>query len=83
MVCGFVTFCGPFNAEFREKLNNEYFLNDTQKRGVPCSGSVDIVKFLVDQGTIGEWTLEGLPADDLSIQNGIMVTRSSRLVDFC
>jgi dynein heavy chain len=33
---------------------------------------------LVDQATVGEWNLEGLPSDDLSIQNGIMVTRSSR-----
>jgi len=33
---------------------------------------------LVDTATIGEWNLEGLPSDDLSIQNGIMVTRSSR-----
>lgn len=78
LACAFVTFCGPFNAEFREKLNIEYFLADTQKRSVPASQQVDVVKFLVDQGTIGEWTLEGLPADDLSVQNGIMVTRSSR-----
>jgi dynein heavy chain len=33
---------------------------------------------LVDEQTVGDWNMEGLPADDLSIQNGIMVTRSSR-----
>jgi dynein heavy chain len=33
---------------------------------------------LVDAATIGEWALEGLPSDDLSVQNGIMVTKSSR-----
>jgi dynein heavy chain len=32
---------------------------------------------LVDAATIGEWALEGLPSDDLSVQNGIMVTKSS------
>merc|ERR1719301_268146 len=78
LVCGFVTFCGPFNSEFRDKLNYETFLNDTHSRGVPASERVNLVEFLVDQGTIGEWALEGLPNDDLSIQNGIMVTRSSR-----
>lgn len=37
-----------------------------------------MTKFLVDDATVGEWNLEGLPSDDLSIQNGIMVTRSAR-----
>merc|ERR1719420_2818040 len=78
LTCGFVTYCGPFNSEFRDKLNYDMFLKETHSRGVPASDKVDLVSFLVDAGTIGEWALEGLPSDDLSIQNGIMVTRSSR-----
>merc|ERR1719379_1047831 len=78
LTCGFVTYCGPFNSEFRDKLNYDMFLKETHTRGVPASDKVDLVSFLVDQGTIGEWNLEGLPSDDLSVQNGIMVTRSSR-----
>merc|ERR1719379_1016856 len=78
LACGFVTYSGPFNSEFRDKLNYDTFLKETHNRGVPASDKVDLVDFLVDQGTIGEWNLEGLPSDDLSVQNGIMVTRSSR-----
>jgi dynein heavy chain len=76
-VCAFVVYCGPFNSEFREKLYAQ-FMADTKKRSVPSHDKIDKVAFLVDQGTIGEWALEGLPSDDLSIQNAIMVTRSSR-----
>ena len=39
---------------------------------------MDIVPFLTTEAEMGEWSLEGLPSDGLSIQNGILVTRSSR-----
>eukprot|EP00927_Polykrikos_kofoidii_P046386 TRINITY_DN40623_c0_g2_i1.p1 TRINITY_DN40623_c0_g2~~TRINITY_DN40623_c0_g2_i1.p1 ORF type:complete len:3637 (-),score=783.39 TRINITY_DN40623_c0_g2_i1:390-10571(-) len=76
-VCAFVTYVGPFNSEFRDKLFAG-FLTDTHKRGVPAHTKTDIVTFLVDQGSLGEWALEGLPGDELSVQNAIMVTRSAR-----
>jgi len=76
-VSAFVVYCGPFNSEFREKLYIG-FLEDTMKRQVPGHEKVEQVSFLVDQGTLGEWALEGLPSDELSVQNAIMVTRSSR-----
>jgi dynein heavy chain len=77
VVCAFVTYVGPFNTEFRQHLL-ELFLEDTKKRKVPAHEKIVPEAFLVDAGTIGEWNLEGLPSDDLSIQNAIMVTRSSR-----
>ena len=42
------------------------------------SENLPLTEFLVDQATVGQWNLEGLPPDELSIQNGIMTTRSSR-----
>merc|ERR1719502_1280306 len=77
LASSFVTYCGPFNSEFRDKLNAD-FLATAHERKLPTNDTVNLVSFLVDQGTIGEWSLEGLPSDDLSVQNGIMVTRSSR-----
>ena len=76
--CAFVSYCGPFNADFRGKLLDEYFHNDIIAKNIPVSGNLQLTEFLVDQATVGEWNLEGLPSDDLSVQNGIMVTRSTR-----
>lgn len=45
---------------------------------MPVSEDLALTEFLVDQVQVGEWNNEGLPPDELSIQNGIMVTRSSR-----
>jgi len=53
-------------------------MEDIRTQKLPAHERVNIVEFLVDEGTIGEWSLEGLPSDELSIQNAIMVTRSSR-----
>lgn len=76
--CAFVSYCGPFNQEFRRYLIEDKFLRDCQMRGVPVTQGLDVITFMVDVGTIGDWNIQGLPADPLSTQNGILVTRSSR-----
>jgi len=59
-------------------LLDEYFHQDIMAKSIPVSEDLELNNFLVDQATVGEWNMEGLPSDELSIQNGIMVTRSSR-----
>merc|ERR1711871_1374990 len=75
--CAFVSYCGPFNQDFRSYLC-EKFTSDCVIKQVPVTQKLDVTDFLVDIGTIGDWNMEGLPTDPLSIQNGILVTRSSR-----
>merc|ERR1711871_1072059 len=78
LACSFISYCGPYNQEFRTLLLNTYFYEDCTKRGVPVTKDLDVVPFLTTEAEMGEWSLEGLPSDGLSIQNGILVTRSSR-----
>ena len=39
---------------------------------------LNVIGLLVDSATVSEWNLQGLPSNDLSIQNGIVVTKASR-----
>jgi dynein heavy chain len=78
MSCAFIAYCGPFNSEFRSLLLNNYFINRCKQLKIPVTDNLSIVKFLVDDTTVGEWQLEGLPTDDHSIQNAIMITKSSK-----
>jgi dynein heavy chain len=75
---GFISYCGPFNQDFRQLLLRNKFYGDAMKRNVPATKDLDIISFLVDIGTIGDWNQQKLPTDGLSIQNGILVTRSTR-----
>jgi len=34
--------------------------------------------FLTSEGEMAQWAAEGLPADELSVQNGILTARASR-----
>jgi len=75
--CGFISYVGPFNSNFRQTLL-ERFYKGCVDREIPVTSDLKVSSFLVDAGTIGDWALEGLPSDELSVQNGIMVTRSSK-----
>lgn len=78
LACAFVAYCGAFNQDFRDFLIQCRLVSDLKQRKIPMTENLNLTDFLTDMGTIGDWNLEGLPTDPLSIQNGILVTRCSR-----
>ncbi|XP_004619390.1 dynein axonemal heavy chain 8 [Sorex araneus] len=75
---GFLSYLGPFNQIFRNYLLKDQWELELRARKIPFTENLNLISMLVDPPTIGEWGLQGLPGDDLSIQNGIIVTKATR-----
>ncbi|XP_056290618.1 LOW QUALITY PROTEIN: dynein axonemal heavy chain 5-like [Pseudoliparis swirei] len=74
---GFLSYAGPFNQEYRLLLL-QLWRREMEEQRIPFSPDLDVIGLLVDGATVSEWSLQGLPSDDLSVQNGVVVTKSSR-----
>ncbi|KAL3274756.1 hypothetical protein HHI36_019542 [Cryptolaemus montrouzieri] len=77
LLVGFLGYSGPFNQEFRSTMQSSW-LEMLIERKIPVTSTLNIINSLSDNATVGAWNLEGLPNDELSVQNGIIVTRASR-----
>ncbi|KAM9416983.1 dynein axonemal heavy chain 5 isoform 1-T1 [Salvelinus alpinus] len=77
LATGFLSYAGPFNQEYRNLLL-QLWRKEMGSHHIPYSDELNVISMLVDNATVGEWNLQGLPNDDLSIQNGIIVTKASR-----
>ncbi|KAM4587304.1 dynein axonemal heavy chain 8-like [Odontesthes bonariensis] len=75
---GFLSYCGPFNQSFRDMLLKDIWEAELRKHKIPFTENLNIISALVDAPNISEWNLQGLPGDDLSVQNGIIVTKATR-----
>ncbi|VEL18354.1 unnamed protein product [Protopolystoma xenopodis] len=77
LATAFLSYSGPFNQDFRNLLNRNWRKELVQNK-IPFSDDLNIITMLVDNATMGEWNLQGLPNDELSIQNGLISTRATR-----
>jgi len=78
IACAFVAYSGPFNSQFRSKLLESYFKKLATQLSIPFLEDIDIINFLVSNDKIGDWLIMGLPNDELSKQNGIIIEKSKR-----
>ena len=78
----FVTYSGPFTAQFRNELVTAFQKNITENQ-IPMTEGIDVLKVLVDPATIAGWVGEGLPSDRTSIENGTITCNSERWPLMC
>lgn len=77
----FMAYAGTFSWDFRKVMIGDW-LEDLLARHVPVATPYQIDQNLSSDVEISAWSSEGLPPDELSVQNGILTTRASRF-PFC
>ncbi|RZC39320.1 dynein heavy chain 2, axonemal-like [Asbolus verrucosus] len=77
LATAFLSYLGPYVSNYREELM-ELWKTNVAELEIPFTETFSIISFLTDPTTVREWNLQGLPADDFSTENGIIVTTGSR-----
>ena len=74
LACGFLSYSGPFNQEYRVQLM-QIWKSLLKQKAVSFTKDLNVVNMLVDTDELSEWALQGLPNDELSLQNAVIVTK--------
>ncbi|KAK6624385.1 hypothetical protein RUM44_011244 [Polyplax serrata] len=74
---GFVAYLGAFTVFYRQEIIKKW--NDAcYGLGVPCSQSFSLTQTLGEPVLIRQWNICGLPVDNYSVENGIIVKNAKR-----
>jgi len=74
---GVVAYLGVFTADFRDDCINKW-TNQLSVKNISCSPNFRLHSILGDPVQIRAWGIQGLPNDDFSIDNGVILTKSLR-----
>nr|XP_046467282.1 dynein axonemal heavy chain 10 [Neodiprion pinetum] len=74
----FLSYSGPFSFEFRMQMVYKDWQGSILEKDIPLTQPYKIDSQLSNDVEISSWNSQGLPPDELSVQNGILTTRASR-----
>ena len=78
LTSSFLSYAGSFTFEYRKEMMYGVWLTDVIDRKLPVSPNFRVEDLLTDEVETTLWASDGLPSDELSVQNGILTMRSSR-----
>ncbi|XP_017878877.2 dynein heavy chain 3, axonemal [Ceratina calcarata] len=74
---GVIAYFGAFTIDYRNKLISQWH-ESCMKVGIPCSKQFSLIDILGKPVEIRAWVIFGLPADNFSVDNGIIVQNADR-----
>lgn len=78
LASSFLSYLGAFTTDYRTELISEQLFNDLCERKVPLMQPFRLEILLTTDAVVQGWVANGLPADEHSVQNGILTTKASR-----
>ena len=77
MTVAFLNYSGPFPSNYRKELEISIRAAAVESK-LPHSLTWDFVTYLGNDKHILDWTFKGLPSDEFSKQNGVIVMKTPR-----
>lgn len=78
MASSFVSYVGPFSKQFRERIITDNFLKFFKDNNIPSSPICEPLLILTNDAEKAEWNTQKLPNDQVSTENGAILTNSDR-----
>jgi len=78
MSAAFMSYAGPFPSEYRRIFVKDALLNMVKSLKIAHSKDYTFAEFLAKPIDFLNWTFQGLPDDDFSKENAVLVTKTQR-----
>lgn len=78
MASAFVSYIGPFNIKYRNIIMRDRFAKFFKDNKIPVSENANPLSILTSEAEMAQWQNEKLPSDEVSLQNGAILTSSER-----
>ncbi|KAF9413227.1 hypothetical protein HW555_008507 [Spodoptera exigua] len=77
IAAGVIAYLGPFTAQFRNEQIKKW-AQECSNCGIVCKLDYSLIKVLGEPVTIQQWNIDGLPADDFSVESAIIIMTARR-----
>lgn len=77
IAAGMIAYAGPFTSQYRQELESSW-VNNLKELEIKYTMDITMKKFLEIPVVTQSWNINGLPKDDTSTENGIIIEKSRR-----